>query len=116
MARHPELIDTGKQPGSVKNCRVSMERMRSILAGRHSDFVPRPRTSRMEEMAEGIAFAHAHQVKVYVTANILAHNYDLDGVREYLTELEEHEAGSTGRTDHRGSGCLYDRRRGCATY
>ena len=42
----------------------------------------------LEEMAEGIAFAHAHQVKVYVTANILAHNYDLDGVREYLTELE----------------------------
>ncbi len=25
-----------------------------------------------EEMAEGIAFAHAHGVKVYVTANILA--------------------------------------------
>lgn len=42
----------------------------------------------LEEMAEGIAFAHAHQVKVYVTANILAHNYDLNGVREYLTELE----------------------------
>lgn len=42
----------------------------------------------LEEMAEGIAFAHAHNVKVYVTANILAHNYDLDGVREYLTELE----------------------------
>lgn len=42
----------------------------------------------MEEMAEGIAFAHAHNVKVHVTANILAHNYDLDGVREYLTELE----------------------------
>ena len=42
----------------------------------------------MEEMAEGIAFAHAHNVKVYVTANILAHNYDLNGVREYLTELE----------------------------
>ena len=42
----------------------------------------------MEEMAEGIAFAHARGVKVYVTANILAHNYDLDGVREYLTELQ----------------------------
>ena len=42
----------------------------------------------LEEMAEGIAFAHAHGVKVYVTANILAHNYDLNGVREYLTELE----------------------------
>ncbi|MEE1102166.1 MAG: U32 family peptidase [Agathobacter sp.] len=41
----------------------------------------------MEEMAEGIAFAHAHNVRVYVTANILAHNYDLDGVRKYFEEL-----------------------------
>ncbi len=41
----------------------------------------------MEEMAEGIKFAHEHNCKVYVTANILAHNYDLDGVREYFTEL-----------------------------
>jgi putative protease len=43
----------------------------------------------MEEMAEGIAFAHAHGVKVYVTANILAHNYDLEGVRAYFTELRD---------------------------
>lgn len=41
----------------------------------------------MEEMEEGIIFAHEHGVKVYVTANILAHNYDLGGVREYLTQL-----------------------------
>lgn len=41
----------------------------------------------MDEMAEGIAFAHAHDVKVYVTVNILAHNSDLDEVREYLKEL-----------------------------
>ena len=40
-----------------------------------------------EEMAEGIKFAHDHGVKVYVTANILAHNYDLDGVRKYFEEL-----------------------------
>ena len=42
-----------------------------------------------EEMAEGIAFAHEHGVKVYVTANILAHNGDLEGVREYFEELKE---------------------------
>lgn len=41
----------------------------------------------MEEMAEGIAFAHEHNVKVYVTANILAHNYDLEGVRTYFEQL-----------------------------
>ena len=32
----------------------------------------------IEEMAEGVVFAHEHDVKVYVTANILAHNIDLD--------------------------------------
>ena len=42
----------------------------------------------MEEMAEGIVFAHEHGVKVYVTANILAHNYDLDGARRYFEELK----------------------------
>lgn len=41
----------------------------------------------LEEMAEGIKFAHDHNVKVYVTANILAHNYDLNGVRTYFEEL-----------------------------
>ena len=42
-----------------------------------------------EEMAEGVAFAHAHGVKVYVTANILAHNYDLEGARKYFAELRD---------------------------
>ncbi|MCR5556307.1 MAG: U32 family peptidase [Butyrivibrio sp.] len=42
-----------------------------------------------EEMREGIEFAHAHGVKVHVTVNILAHNYDLDGVEKYLHELKE---------------------------
>ncbi len=42
-----------------------------------------------EDMAEGIAFAHEHGVKVYVTVNILAHNADLPGVRVYLEELKE---------------------------
>lgn len=42
----------------------------------------------MEEMKEGIEFAHEHGVKVYVTANILAHNNDLEGVRAYFEELK----------------------------
>lgn len=43
----------------------------------------------MEEMAEGIRFAHARGVKVYVTANILAHNADLEGVKTYFKELND---------------------------
>ena len=42
-----------------------------------------------EEIKEGIAFAHEHGVKVYITANILAHNQDLEGVKKYFTELKE---------------------------
>lgn len=42
-----------------------------------------------EDMAEGVRFAHEHGVKVYVTANILAHNQDLEGVRKYFEELRE---------------------------
>ena len=43
----------------------------------------------IEEMAEGVEFAHAHNVKVYVTANILAHNTDLEAAEKYFRELDE---------------------------
>lgn len=42
-----------------------------------------------EDMARGIAFAHEHGVKVYVTANILAHNDDLEEVRKYFIRLKD---------------------------
>lgn len=42
----------------------------------------------MEEMAEGIAFAHEKGVRVHVAANILAHNYDLEGAENYFHELK----------------------------
>lgn len=43
----------------------------------------------LADMREGIDFAHERGVKVYVTANILAHNEDLAGVREYFIQLKE---------------------------
>ena len=43
----------------------------------------------LEDMKEGIQFAHEHGVKVYVTANILAHNGDLEGARQYFRELKD---------------------------
>lgn len=42
-----------------------------------------------EDMKEGIAFAHERGAKVYVTANILAHNEDLPGVEAYFEEMKE---------------------------
>ena len=43
----------------------------------------------MEDMREGIEFAHEHGVRVHVTVNILAHNDDLEGVEGYLREFKE---------------------------
>ncbi len=42
-----------------------------------------------EDMEEGIRYAHSHGVKVYITANIVARESDLDGIREYFEELKE---------------------------
>lgn len=41
-----------------------------------------------EEMREGIEYCHARNKKLYVTVNITAHNSDIEGIIEYLKELE----------------------------
>ena len=41
-----------------------------------------------EDMQEGIRFAHEHGRKVYVTANITAHNRDLPGIEAYFEEMK----------------------------
>ena len=43
----------------------------------------------LSEMKKGIDFAHDNNVRVHVTANILAHNYDLEGAYKYFEELKE---------------------------
>ena len=42
-----------------------------------------------EDMKEGVSFAHEHGKRVFVTANITAHNGDLEGIRHYFEELKE---------------------------
>ncbi len=43
----------------------------------------------MEDMEEGICYAHRYGRRVFVTANITAHNRDLDGIRAYFEELKK---------------------------
>lgn len=42
-----------------------------------------------DDMASAISFAHEHGVKVFVTANIYAHDGDLAGIGRYFEELRE---------------------------
>lgn len=41
------------------------------------------------DMKEGIAFAHEHECKVYLTVNVFAHNRDIEGIRKYFRTLRE---------------------------
>ncbi|WP_334308035.1 U32 family peptidase [Anaerotignum propionicum] len=43
----------------------------------------------LDTMAEGIRFAHDHGAKVYITANIFAHNADFEGMAEYFKAVEK---------------------------
>ena len=42
-----------------------------------------------DEMREGVAFANKYGDKVYVAANIIAHNENLEGLHEFFKELYE---------------------------
>ena len=85
MARHPELLIPASSLEVLKT--AVMFGADAVYIGGEA-FGLRAKAKNFS-MREGIAFAHEHDVKVYVTANILAHNDDLEGVREYFQELKE---------------------------
>jgi len=43
----------------------------------------------IEELKEGLEYAHSRGKKVHVTLNVIPHNEDLVGIEEYITELYE---------------------------
>ncbi|AUJ51183.1 protease [Staphylococcus hominis subsp. hominis] len=48
----------------------------------------------MEEIKEGVEFANRYGAKIYVTTNIIAHDENIDGLEDYLRQLEA--TGATG--------------------
>ena len=88
MARHPELLIPASSLEVLKTA-VIFGADAVYIGGEAFGLRAKAKNFSLDEMREGIRFAHEHEVKVYVTANILAHNYDLAGVREYFEELKE---------------------------
>lgn len=88
MARHPELLIPASSLEVLKTA-VIFGADAVYIGGEAFGLRAKAKNFSMSEMREGIAFAHERDVKVYVTANILAHNNDLEGVREYFKELKE---------------------------
>ena len=88
MARHPELLIPASSLEVLKTA-VIFGADAVYIGGEAFGLRAKAKNFSMNDMKEGIEFAHARDVKVYVTANILAHNDDLPGVREYFKELRE---------------------------
>jgi len=61
------------------------------LGGRHFGLRAGAGNFSLDELAEGVAFAHANGAKVYVTVNIFAHNQDLELLPDYLASLVEND-------------------------
>lgn len=84
--RHPELLVPASSLEVLKIA-VIFGADAVYIGGEAFGLRAKAKNFSMEDMKEGIIFAHEHGVKVYVTANILAHNEDLEGVRDYFEEL-----------------------------
>lgn len=42
----------------------------------------------MDEIREGVEFANRYGAKIYVTTNIIAHDENMEGLDDYLEQLE----------------------------
>lgn len=87
MRRHPELLIPASSLEVLKTA-VIFGADAVYIGGEAFGLRAKAKNFSLQEMKEGVSFAHARGVKVYVTANILAHNADLDGVRSYFEELK----------------------------
>ena len=84
--RHPELLIPASSLEVLKTA-VVYGADAVYIGGEAFGLRAKAKNFSLEDMREGVAFAHARGVRVYVTANILAHNEDLEGVRAYFEEL-----------------------------
>ena len=71
MARHPELLIPASSLEVLKTA-VIFGADAVYIGGEAFGLRAKAKNFSMEDMKKGIAFAHEHDVKVYVTANILA--------------------------------------------
>lgn len=86
--RHPELLIPASSLEVLKTA-VVFGADAVYIGGEAFGLRAKAKNFSREDMKAGIDFAHAHGARVHVTVNILAHNDDLNGVREYLYELKE---------------------------
>lgn len=86
--KKPELLIPASSPEVLKTA-VMFGADAVYIGGEAFGLRAKAKNFTLQDMAEGILFAHKRGVKVYVTANILAHNKDLQEARAYFSRLKE---------------------------
>ncbi len=81
--KKPELLIPA---GGLETLKVAVDYGADAVYIGGSSFGLRARADNFseEEMIEGVNYAHAAGAKVYVTANIYAHNSDIEGIKKYF--------------------------------
>ena len=86
--RKPELLMPAGSPDNLRTA-ILYGADAVYLGGEAFSLRAKAKNFTPDEMRDGVAFAHAHGAKVYVTANILAHNADLKEAEAYFSFLGE---------------------------
>ena len=86
--RKPELLLPAGSPEVLREA-VIYGADAVYIGGETMSLRSKAKNATAEELKECVAFAHERGVKVYITANILAHNADLTEARRYFEELKE---------------------------
>lgn len=86
--RHPELLIPASSLEVLKTA-VTFGADAVYIGGEAFGLRANAKNFSLDDMKAGIEFAHKNNAKVYVTANIIAHNRDLVGVKEYFIELRD---------------------------
>ena len=88
MRKKPELLLPAAGPEVLRTA-VRFGADAVYIGGEAFGLRAKAKNFTLEEMADGIRFAHARGKKVYVTANILAHNRDLEEAEGYFETLRD---------------------------
>lgn len=85
--RRPELLAPAGDLARLKRA-VHFGADAVYIGGKKFSLRSRASNFELTDIEEGVRYAHLHHAKLYVTVNMIPHQEDLEGLKEYLQELD----------------------------